>query len=391
MNILLIVSGGIAAYKSIDLCSSLVKQGNNVKVILTKNAENFVTQLPFQTLTKNRVYTSTFEEIDENEIQHIDLTKWAEKIIVAPATANLISKFSNGIADDLATSLMLAVRDTSAVYIVPAMNTFMYRNPIIQDNMNRLIKLGFNFIEPDSGLLACGDIGEGKFPSIEKIESFVFQKVKQDLKGKKVLVTAGPTKEFIDPFRCLTNPSSGKMGISIANECAKRGAEVILVSSVDNETISNNVKKIKITSTNDMFEAVKNNFKDCDFIIKAAAVSDYTPVQVFDKKVKKQDGNLTIEFQRTQDILKYVGDNKTDKQKVIGFAAETNNLIEYAKEKIVKKNLDYIVANDISKKDIGFGSDDNEVYIIDKHDNIKKIDKSNKNNIAKAIVDEISK
>ena len=391
MNILLIVSGGIAAYKSIELCSSLVKQGNNVKVILTKNAENFVTQLPFQTLTKNRVYTSTFEEIDENEIQHIDLTKWADKIIVAPATANLISKFANGIADDLATSLMLAVRDTSIVYIVPAMNTFMYRNPIIQDNMNRLIKLGFNFVEPDSGLLACGDVGEGKFPSIEKIESFVFQEVEQDLKGKKVLVTAGPTKEFIDPFRCLTNPSTGKMGISIANECARRGAEVILVTSVDNDSISNNVKKVKITSTNDMFEAVKNNFKDCDFIIKAAAVSDYTPVQVFDKKVKKQEGNLTIEFQRTQDILKYVGDNKTDKQKVIGFAAETNNLIEYAKEKIVKKNLDFIVANDISKKDIGFGSDDNEVYIIDRHDNIKKIDKSNKNNIAKAIVDEISK
>lgn len=391
MNILLIVSGGIAAYKSIDLCSSLVKQGNNVKVILTKNAENFVTQLPFQTLTKNRVYTSTFEEVDENEIQHIDLTKWAEKIIVAPATANLISKFSNGIADDLATSLMLAVRDTSAVYIVPAMNTFMYRNPIIQDNMNRLIKLGFNFVEPDSGLLACGDVGEGKFPSIDKIESFVFQEVEQDLKDKKVLVTAGPTKEFIDPFRCLTNPSTGKMGISIANECARRGAEVILVSSVDNDSISNNVKKVKITSTNDMFEAVKNNFKDCDFIIKAAAVSDYTPVQIFDKKVKKQDGNLTIEFQRTQDILKYIGDNKHEGQKIIGFAAETNNLIEYAKEKIVKKNLDYIVANDISKKDIGFGSDDNEVYIIDRHDNIKKIDKSSKNNIAKAIVDEISK
>ena len=391
MNILLIVSGGIAAYKSIELCSSLVKQGNNVKVILTKNAENFVTQLPFQTLTKNRVYTSTFEEIDENEIQHIDLTKWADKIIVAPATANLISKFANGIADDLATSLMLAVRDTSIVYIVPAMNTFMYGNPIIQDNMNKLIKLGFNFVKPDSGLLACGDVGEGKFPSIEKIESFVFQEVEQNLKGKKVLVTAGPTKEFIDPFRCLTNPSTGKMGISIANECARRGAEVILVSSVDNDTISSKVKKIKITSTNDMFEVVKNNFKDCDFIIKAAAVSDYTPVQVFDKKVKKQEGNLTIEFQRTQDILKYVGDNKHEGQKVIGFAAETNNLIEYAKEKIVKKNLDFIVANDISKKDIGFGSDDNEVYIIDKHDNIKKIDKSNKNNIAKAIVDEISK
>ena len=391
MNILLIVSGGIAAYKSIDLCSSLVKKGNSVKVVLTKNAENFVTQLPFQTLTKNRVYTSTFEEIDENEIQHIDLTKWAEKIVVAPATANLISKFANGIADDLATSLMLAVRDVTKVYIVPAMNTFMYRNPIIQENMNKLIKLGFKFVEPDSGLLACGDVGEGKFPSIDKIESFIFHEVEQDLKGKKVLVTAGPTKEFIDPFRCLTNPSTGKMGISLANECARRGAEVILVSSIDNDTISSKVKKIKITSTNDMFEAVKNNFKDCDFIIKAAAVSDYTPVQVFEKKVTKQEGNLTIEFQRIQDILKYVGENKTDKQKVIGFAAETNNLIEYAKEKIIKKNLDYIVANDISKKDIGFGSDDNEVYIIDKHNNIKKIDKSSKNNIAKAIVDEISK
>ena len=389
MNILLIVSGGIAAYKSIDLCSSLVKQGNDVKVILTKNAENFVTQLPFQTLTKNRVYTSTFEEIDENEIQHIDLTKWADKIIVAPATANLISKFANGIADDLASSLMLAVRDISRVYIVPAMNTFMYRNPIIQENMNKLIKLGFNFVEPDSGLLACGDVGKGKFPSIEKIENVLL--VEQDLKDKKVLVTAGPTKEFIDPFRCLTNPSTGKMGIAIANECAKRGAEVILVSSINDDSISNKVKKVKIISTNDMFEAVKNNFKDCDFIIKAAAVSDYTPVQVFDKKVKKQDGNLSIEFKRTQDILKYVGDNKSDNQKVIGFAAETNNLIGYAKEKIIKKNLDYIVANDISKKDIGFGSEDNEVYIIDKHDNIKKIDKNSKNNIAKAIIDEISK
>ena len=391
MNILLIVSGGIAAYKSIDLCSSLVKQGNDVKVILTKNAENFVTQLPFQTLTKNRVYTSTFEEIDEKEIQHIDLTKWADKIIVAPATANLISKFANGIADDLASSLMLAVRDISRVYIVPAMNTFMYRNPIIQENMNKLIKLGFNFVEPESGLLACGDVGEGKFPSIEKIENALFQEIEKDLKDKKVLVTAGPTKEFIDPFRCLTNPSTGKMGIAIANECAKRGAEVILVSSIDDDSLSNKVKKVKIISTNDMFEAVKNNFKDCDFIIKAAAVSDYTPVQVFDKKVKKQDGNLSIEFKRTQDILKYVGDNKSDNQKVIGFAAETNNLIGYAKEKIIKKNLDYIVANDISKKDIGFGSEDNEVYIIDKHDNIKKIDKNSKNNIAKAIIDEISK
>ena len=212
-----------------------------------------------------------------------------------------------------------------------------------------------------------------------------------DLKGKKVLVTAGPTKEFIDPFRCLTNPSTGKMGIAIANEFKKRGAEVILVTSVKNDSINRDVKIIEIISTNDMFEAVKNNFKDCDYIVKAAAVSDYTPVQVYDKKVKKQDGNLTMEFERTQDILKYVGENKTEEQIVVGFAAETNDLLAYAREKIVKKNLDYIVANDISKKDIGFGSEDNEVCIIDKFNNITKIDKTSKANIAKEIVDIISK
>ena len=391
MNVLLIVSGGIAAYKAIDLSSSLVKKGHDVRVVLTYNAKNFVTELPFQTLTKNRVYSSTFNELNEKEIQHIDLTKWADKIVVAPATANIISKFANGIADDLTTSLMLAVKDFSKVFIVPAMNTAMYNNPIIRSNMDKLANLGFNFVEPDSGLLACGDIGEGKFPSIEKIEARVFLSENLDLKGKKVLVTAGPTKEFIDPFRCLTNPSTGKMGIAIANEFANRGAEVTLVTSVETNTIKSNVKIVKITSTNDMFEAVRKNFKYCDYIVKAAAVSDYTPVQVFDKKVKKQEGHLTIEFERTQDILKYVGVNKQKHQKVIGFAAETNNLIDYAKEKIIKKNLDFIIANDISNKDIGFGSDNNEVYIIDKFDNITKIDKTTKINIAKEIVNKITK
>lgn len=391
MNVLLIVSGGIAAYKAIDLSSSLVKKGYNVKVILTRNAENFVIHLPFQTLTKNKVYTSTFDELDEKEIQHIDLTKWADKIIVAPATANIISKFSSGIADDLATSLMLAIRDFKKVYIVPAMNTAMYHNPIIKENIRKLESLGFNFVEPDSGLLACGDIGEGKFPSIEKIERTVFSSESVDLKGKKVLVTAGPTKEFIDPFRCLTNPSSGKMGISIANEFARRGASVILVTSVESNNINKNINVIKIISTSDMFEAVRNNYKDCDYIVKAAAVSDYTPVEVFDKKVKKQDGSLSIEFKRTQDILKYIGENKSTHQKVIGFAAETNNLIDYAKEKIIKKNLDYIVANDISQNDIGFGSDNNEVYIIDKFDKITKVDKNSKDNIARVIVNEVTK
>lgn len=389
MNILQIVSGGIAAYKAIDLSSSLVKKGHNVKVVLTSNAQKFVTELPFKTLTKNRVYTDTFTELNENEIQHIDLVKWADKIIVAPTTANILSKFANGIADDLATSLMLAVKDFSKVYIVPAMNTAMYENPIIQENIAKLSKLGFNFIEPDSGLLACGDIGQGKFPQTEKILTELFNNDKKELLGKRVLITAGPTKEFIDPFRCLTNPSSGKMGIAIANEVAKRGGEVILVTGVGIKESHENIKVKKIVSTQDMYEVVKENYKDCDIIIKAAAVSDYTPVEVFDKKVKKQTDDLAIQFKRTPDILKYVGEHKKENQIVVGFAAETNDLLDYAKEKIKKKNLDYIVANDISMQGIGFGSDDNEVYIIAKNGNIKKVEKTTKENIAKELLDTI--
>lgn len=391
MNILLIVSGGIAAYKSIDLTSTLVKQGHNVKVILTNNAQKIVTPLPFQTLTKNRVYTDTFEEIDENEIQHIDLTKWADKIVVAPATANIISKFANGIGDDLATTLMLAVKDVTKVYIAPAMNTVMYDNPIIQENMNKLSNLGFNFIEPASGLLACGDVGKGKFPTTEFLLTEIFKEEKKDLLGKKVLVTAGPTKEFIDPFRCLTNPSSGKMGIAIAKEAARRGAEVLLVTGVDVDKVDSNIKVEKIVSTEDMFQAVKNNYVDYDIVIKAAAVSDYTPIEVFDKKVKKQDGDLSISFKRTPDILEFVGKNKKYGQVVVGFAAETNDLLDYAKEKIARKNLDFIVANDISKSDIGFNSDNNEVYIINKNNEITKINKTSKDNIAKEILNTITK
>ena len=389
MNILQIVSGGIAAYKAIDLTSHLVKQGHNVRVILTNNAQKFVTELPFQTLTKSKVYMDTFNEINEEEIQHIDLGKWADKIIVAPATANIISKFSNGIADDLATSLMLAIRNFSKVYLFPAMNTAMYENPIIQDNFKKLSRLGFNIIEPESGLLACGDVGKGKFPSTKTIINSVFLENSKDLKNKKVFITAGPTKEFIDPFRCFTNPSSGKMGIALANECAKRGAEVILVTGIDIKPQYPNILIKKIVSTEDMFNEVKSNFENCDIIIKAAAVSDYTPVEVFDKKVKKKDGELSINLKRTPDILKYVGENKKLNQIIIGFAAETNSILEYAIEKIEKKHLDYIVANDISKKDIGFASDDNEVYIIDKNKSIRKVEKSSKEIIAREIINSI--
>lgn len=384
MNILQIISGGISAYKAVDITSNLVKKNHNVKIVLTKNATKFITELTFQTISKNKVYTDTFEEINETEIQHIDLVKWADKIIIAPATANIIAKIANGIADDLSSSLMLAIKDFSKVYIAPAMNTAMYENPITQSNIFKLKQLGFNFIEPDSGLLACGDVGKGKLPSSEDILSVVLNN--NLLAGKKVLVTAGATKEYIDPVRYISNPSSGKMGIAIAEEFAKNGADVSLITSADYISEMKNLTVIPIISAHDMFVAVKKEFEYTDIIIKAAAVSDYKPIITYDKKVKKQVGNIEIELERTEDILYYLGQRKKENQFLIGFAAETNDIINYAKEKIKKKNLDYIIANDVSKKEIGFGSDNNEVYIIDKYNNINKIDKTSKRNIAKQIV-----
>lgn len=387
MNILQIVTGGIAAYKSVDLASSIIKEGHNVKVVMTKNATKFVTELTFQTITKNKVYTDTFDELNEEEIQHIDLMKWADKVIIAPATANIIAKIANGIADDLASTLILAAREFSNIYIAPAMNTFMYENPITQSNIFKLRQLGFNFIEPSQGILACGDIGKGKFPEKEVIVDIILEP--QALAGKNVLVTAGSTKEYIDPVRYISNPSSGKMGIAIAEEFAKKGATVYLVTSVNYKSTYRNINVINVTTANDMFEEVKKLFSMCDIIVKSAAVSDYTPLITYDRKVKKQPGNIEIEFRRTEDILYYLGQHKKNNQILIGFAAETNNIIEYAKGKIKNKNLDLIVANDVSKKDIGFGSDNNEVYIIDKDENIEKIEKTSKQNIAKILVDKL--
>lgn len=387
MNILHIVTGGIAVYKSVDLTSSFIKEGHDVKVIMTENATKFITELTFQTITKKNVYTDTFFELDKQEIQHIDLVKWADKIIIAPATANIIAKIANGIADDLASTAILAVRNFSQVYIVPAMNTFMYENPITQSNIFKLQQLGFNIIEPAMGMLACGDVGRGKFPEKEVILDELLEE--QKLKGKKVLVTAGGTREYIDPFRFISNPSTGKMGIAIAEEFAKYGADVHLVSAADYKPKNTKITVHKVVSTQDMFEKVKEIYKDADYIIKSAAVSDYTPVITYDKKVKKQAGNIEIELKRTEDILKYVGQRKTKNQILVGFAAETNNIIEYAKDKIKNKNLDYIVANDISKKDVGFASDSNEVFIIDKFNNIESISKTSKQNIAKILVDKL--
>lgn len=387
MNILQIVSGGIAVYKSVEVTRELFKRGDNVKVVMTENSKKFVTELTFQTISKNPVYSDTFLEEDVSQIQHIDLVKWADKIIIAPATANIIAKIANGIADDLASTLMLAVSDFTKVYIAPAMNTIMYDNPITQGNIFKLKQLGFNFIEPSEGELACGDIGKGKLA--EPIEIVNSLSDKKTLLGKKILITAGATKEYIDPVRFISNPSSGKMGISLAEEAAKRGAEVILITSADYNSKQKNLKIKKIVSANDMFLEVKKYSDTADVVIKSAAVSDYTPVIKYDKKVKKQVGNIELELERTRDILLYLGERKKKEQILVGFAAETNNIIEYAKEKIRNKNLDLIVANDVSKNDIGFGVDNNEVYIIDSGENIQKISKTSKNNIAKKILDRI--
>lgn len=387
MNIIVIVSGGIAAYKSLDLVRKLKKDGHNIKVIMTENATKFVTELSFQTLSSNYVYTDTFVEQNKKEIQHISLNKWADKVIVVPGTANIIAKIASGISDDLATTFILAINDFSKIYICPSMNTNMYENPITQGNIYKLRQLGYNFISPTEGELACGDVGKGKLPDIEDIIDEIFKN--NDFIGKSVIVTAGPTKEYIDPVRYISNPSSGKMGISIAEEFAMQGAKVILISSTNYKPVLKNIKHISIVSAYDMFQAVKKYSDNADIIVKSAAVSDYRPVITYDKKVKKQLENLEIELERTEDILKYLGKNKKENQILVGFAAETNNVIEYAKEKIKNKNLDYIVANDVSKKDVGFGTNDNEVFIIDKNYNVMKIEKTSKRRIAKILLEKL--
>lgn len=387
MNFLHIVSGGIAVYKAVDITRELYKLGHDVRVVMTENSKKFVTDLTFQTISKNPIYTDTFLEQDVSEIQHIDLVKWADKILIAPATANIIAKLANGIGDDLASTLLLAVSDFSKVYIAPAMNTNMYNNPITQGNIFKLRQLGFNFIEPQAGLLACGDMGTGKLAETTQIVKEITGP--KNLFGLKALVTAGATKEYIDPVRFISNPSSGKMGIAVAEELAFRGAEVTLVTSASYIPKYSNISLVPITTAHDMFVEVKRRYETMDIIVKSAAVSDYTPVIKYDQKVKKQEGNVEIELERTEDILLYLGQNKNDNQILVGFAAETNNVIEYAKDKILRKNLDFIVANDVSQKDIGFSSDDNEVYIIDSEYNIEKIEKNSKNKIAIKIVDKI--
>ena len=384
------VSGGIAAYKACDVVSRLKKLNANVHVIMTKGATEFVTPLTFQSLSQNYVVSDMFEEPKTWDVEHISLAKKADVFLIAPATANVIGKIANGICDDMLTTTVMAT--TGKVLIAPAMNTNMYKNPILQRNISILKELGYNFVNPESGRLACGDVGEGKLASPETIVEAVVDLLcneKKDLEDKKILITAGPTVESIDPVRYLTNRSTGKMGYAIAKIAASRGADVTLVSGPTNIEPPSNIKKlVKVQSAKDMYNAIIDNFDENQVIIKSAAVADYKPKNYCNKKIKKSNDDLVIELDRNKDIAYEIGKIKKDKI-LVGFAAETNDLIENAKRKVEKKNLDFIVANDLTEEGAGFGTDTNIVKIIDREGNISKYPQMKKDEVAGVILDKV--
>ncbi|NGU40534.1 bifunctional phosphopantothenoylcysteine decarboxylase/phosphopantothenate--cysteine ligase CoaBC [Clostridium perfringens] len=380
------VSGGVAVYKALDVISKLRKKDVEVHVIMTKSATEFVTPLSFQSLSQNMVITDMFAEPKAWEIQHISLAKKADLMLIVPATANIIGKVANGIADDMLSTTIMATK--APVVFCPAMNTNMYENPIVQRNISLLKELGYEFIEPASGRLACGDEGKGKLQDTEIIAEETLRRLHstKDLLGKKVVVTAGPTMVPIDPVRVLTNRSSGKMGYSIAEEARDRGAEVVLISGPTSLRKPNGIKVIDIKTNEDMFNAIKNEFKDADIVIKSAAVADYKAKNYSNEKIKKTGDDLNLIFERDRDILKTLGDMKKN-QILVGFAAESSNLKENAKGKLDRKNLDYIVANDISKPETGFASDENKVTIISKSGEEVSLEKMSKREVAKNIFD----
>lgn len=382
------VTGGIASYKALDIVSKLKKLNYDVNVIMTKSALQFIHPLPFQSLSGNMVSKDMFEEPKAFEIQHISLAKKADMILVAPATANIIGKVANGIADDMLSTTIMAA--TCPVVFVPAMNTNMYKNPIVKNNIEKLKGFGYEFINPISGRLACGDVGEGKMADTEdilEIADSMLYPIK-DLTGKNVLVTAGPTLAPIDPVRYITNKSSGKMGYSIAKEARDRGAKVTLVSGPTNLRTPLGVDIIKINTNEEMLKAVKDNFKNQHIVIKSAAVADYKPKEYKEHKIKKTGDDLNLALIRDKDILKELGLIK-ENQILVGFAAESKDLLDNAKSKLEKKNLDFIVANNILSKETGFASEDNLVTIISRDGHIKNLEKMSKREVAKEIFDTI--
>ena len=385
-TIVLGVTGGIAAYKSAYLASALKKQHANVHVVMTEHATEFISPLTFETLTSNRVTVEMFDRHFEYDVKHISLAKAADLIIVAPATANFIAKAANGIADDMLSTVFLAAKCTRLV--VPAMNTAMYENPATQDNMAKLAGYGVKIIEPATGLLACGDEGKGKMPEPEELLEHILMECAcdKDLEGLKVLVTAGPTQEAIDPVRYITNHSSGKMGYALARAARMRGAEVVLVSGQTALTAPAGVTVINVRSSQEMHDAVMEHAESSDMIFKAAAVADYTPLTVADQKIKKKDGEMVIELKRTADILGDIAKVRRDDQIICGFSMETENLIENSRSKLERKSLDLICANSLRTEGAGFKGDTNIITIITK-DSITELGKLSKLETAQRIID----
>ncbi len=387
-TILVGVSGSIAAYKAAALVSLLVKQRADVHVIMTKNATEFISPVTFETLSNNKCPVDTFDRNFEFNVEHVSLAKKADLCIIAPATANIIAKLACGIADDMLTTTVLACRCPKIA--APAMNTAMYENPVTQKNIATLVDYGWEVLSTQSGRLACGDVGSGKCAEPERMLEAVVNAVshKKDMEGLKVLVTAGATRESIDPVRFITNHSTGKMGYSIAAAAAARGAEVTLVSAKAEITPPSYVEMVKVVSAKQMFEAVAAISPNCDIVIKAAAVSDYTPAVYSDEKVKKSDGEMKIELERTTDILKYLGENRVPGQFLCGFSMETQNMVENSRAKLVKKNVDMIAANNLKQAGAGFGTDTNVLTLITA-DSIKELPMASKREEADLLLDEI--
>lgn len=386
-TVLLGVTGGIAAYKAAALASALVKQHAAVEVVMTENATRFVTPLTFEQLTGRRTMVDTFDRNFSHQVEHIALAERTDLVIVAPATANVCAKLAHGLADDMLTTTVLACRCPKL--IAPAMNTNMYENPVTQDNLEILRHYGWEVIEPASGRLACGAVGKGKMPEPEDLLQHILRHLAlpHDLAGKKVLVTAGPTQEALDPVRYLTNHSTGKMGYAIAKMAMLRGAEVMLVSGPTAIAPPPFVRVIDVTSAQEMFDAVAANAPAADFIFKAAAVADYTPVEYADDKVKKKDGVLSIALKRTQDILKYLGQHRTPGQVICGFSMETRDMLENSREKLQKKNVDMICANNLKVAGAGFGVDTNIITVITR-DSTVELPLQSKEAAANAILDQ---
>lgn len=387
-TVLLGVTGGIAAYKSAYLASLLVKAGASVRVIMTEHAKNFINPITFETLTGHKCITDTFDRNFEFHVEHVALAKKADVILVAPATANIIAKLAHGIADDMLTTTILASR--APKIIAPAMNTGMYENPVTLDNLKLLAEYGMGIIPPSTGRLACGDEGAGKMPEPDVLYEYVLRCLayEKDMSGLHVMVTAGPTCEAIDPVRYITNHSTGKMGYSIARMCMLRGARVTLISGKTALIPPPFVEVIPVTSAKDMYDAVTAKSSEMDIIIKSAAVADYRPVHVAKEKVKKSDSSLSIELERTDDILKYLGAHKKEGQFLCGFSMETENMLENSRKKLTQKNLDMIVANNLKVEGAGFGTDTNVVTLITKEKEIE-LAKMSKEDVAKRLLDEI--